>query len=723
MSSQDNGKNTNRNCACLFEEFSSSSYQQWRAEAERLLRGASFDKKMITHTDEGITLQPIYRKEDLKDVPHIDSFPGTPPYIRGNSPIKGHGSNWEIAQEISYPDCIGFNDALQFDLKRGLTAVNLPLDFASRKGLDPDQARVGDVGYHGVSICSANELDKALKGIDLSTTPVYLHTGASGLTFYGFLLAMADKANIDSTNLSGAIAADPIGELAKYGRITALISQMMDEIAIMTSWAHDHSPKLGTIWIHGDTYHNAGANGVQELAFTLAAAVYYLRQLEERKVPLETIVKQMRFSFGAGSHLFMEIAKLRAARVLWNSITEECGLSTDNRAMWIHAVTSRYNKTVYDPYVNMLRSTTEAFSSAVGGADSLSVTPFDDCIRPSDEFSRRVARNTQVILKEEAHLAQTIDPAGGSWYVEKLTSEIADSAWKLFQEIEKRGGMYQALKDGFIQELIMESSRNKADALASRKKTVVGTNRFPNAKEKPLELKDFSFEEIHKQRSKQVKRIRDESALSKNLKVLSNLGELIQTPHKEVIHAVISAAKKGATVGEISKALRRDKAIMVEMPPLPAQRQSVSLEMLRRKIEKHQAGGHKTKVFIATLGPIRKYMPRLDFIASFFEVGGFQVVRTTGYDSPIQAADGALESGAKVVVICGLDEAYESDAAKAAEKIQAVNVNARIVLAGKPLDHTLIDRLTKSGVSKFIHAKSNVLYELKDIASGLGVMS
>ncbi|MEZ5360609.1 MAG: methylmalonyl-CoA mutase family protein [Candidatus Zixiibacteriota bacterium] len=704
----------------FFAEFSASSYDEWRREVERLLKGAPFDKKMITKTDEGIMLQPLYRQEDINGLPHVSSFPGFAPFVRGSKSSKDSGNGWAIAQEINYPNAIQFNTALRHDFKRGLTVVNLPLDFASRTGCDPDTAKIGDVGYHGVSIATADELADTLAGIELDKTPVFIHAGSSGLPFLGFLIALAKQNNCRPETLSGAIAADPIGELAAYGKLPALIDQIIYEMAATTAWAIDHAPKLGTVWVHGEKFHNSGANAVQELAVSFATAVYYLRQLESKSIAPESAVSHFRFSLASGSHVFMEISKFRAARILWNRITEACGIPENKRGMWLHVESSHYNKTSYDPYVNMLRTTTEAFAGAIGGADSMHVAPFDDCLRAADEFSRRTARNTQVILSEESHLSHTIDPAGGSWYVEKLTAEIVDKAWELFCEIDNKGGIYQALKDGFIQEMVNESSRSKADAMASRRKIAIGTNIYANPTEQPLEPRDFDFESFHEQRSKEIAELRRNNSASINA---ANYRDLLKSTPAKLVSELITDASKGATLGDILAAVRGSNAIRVEMIPLPSQRQSVSFEMLRRKVEAFRNDGRNTKVFLATLGPVRKYMPRLDFAASFFEVGGFEVIRTTGFGTIDEAAKEALASGANAIVICGMDESYETDADKVASKIKAQNKDALIILAGKPASDDLQQRLEKAGISKFIHIKSNVLRELKEVAAGLGVQS
>ncbi len=706
----------------LFSEFSASSYDEWKVEAERLLKGAPFDKKMFATTDEGIILKPLYRKEDIKDIPYVSSFPGQVPFVRGGKAINGKGHEWAIAQEIILPDASSYNKALQSELNSGLTAINLQLDYACRKGLDPDSSNVGDVGFRGISIASKEELAKALESVNLEEYPIYIQAGASGLPYLGFLVSLAREKNIALEKLSGAVAMDPIGEMAVGGKLPALIDILTGEMAVMTKWAIENTPNLGTVWVHGEQYHNGGANSIQELAFAISTAVYYLRRLESHGVDIESAVPHFRFSFSAGSNIFMEIAKLRAARILWNQVLGSCEIPEKNRRMWIHVRTSHYNKTVYDPYVNMLRTTTEAFSGIVGGADSMHVTPFDDCIREADDFSRRIARNTQIILSEEAQLTQVIDPAGGSWYVESLTSQIVEKVWALIGSIETDGGMYQVLTDGKAQMQVAESSRQKAEKLFSRKKTAVGTNQYPHPNEEVLKRGNIDYEKIHAARSLEVQNYRTSASHNDSKTVLSKLSDLMNAKSDRITEAVIDTGVHGATVGEIIKSLRGDKAVQVELPPVPNQRQAVSFEMFRRTVENYRNESGKGKVFIASLGPVSKYMSRLDFAASFFEVGGFEVIRTTGFNTPKEAVKAAEESESKIIVICGLDDTYQEHAVSTAEMLKSKIKGCAVILAGKPTDEALQKKYQEAGVDIFIHVRSHVLKVLREVALAEGVV-
>jgi methylmalonyl-CoA mutase len=427
-------------------DFPANTYREWREAAEALLKGAPFEKTLHTQTSEGIELKPLYHREDSAGIPHLGTLPGFEPYLRGTNYGGFLSSSWQIAQKIPYSTPPKFNQALRYDLERGQSAVYLPLDMVTTAGLDSDHGKAGQVGRDGVAISTLEDLGSALQGVDLDTTPVLIKAGSAGIFLAAFFGALCTQQDKNVYILKGCVETDPLGELLTTGKLPTSLTQVYDEMAILATWASECALNLQVIAVHGDYFHNAGANAVQELGFAIATGVEYLREVLSRDVIIDDTAPNIRFSFSLASNFFMEVAKLRAARILWAKAVEAFGGNRESRKMHIHAQTSLWNKTLYDPYLNMLRTTTEAFSGIVGGINSMHVGAFDEVFGLPDEFSRRIARNTQIILKEESHLDRVIDPAGGSWYVENLTNEIAEKAWKLFQEVERRGGMYKAVK-------------------------------------------------------------------------------------------------------------------------------------------------------------------------------------------------------------------------------------------------------------------------------------
>ena len=482
----------------FFAEFAQPSLEQWKEAAEKTLKGAPLDKKTLTKTYEGITLKALYTGADLKDLPHMGSLPGFAPYVRG-SRVQGNLKPWLVAQEVIQPTPEDFNKVAKEELAKGSTALNMALDVPTGLGLNPDQATEGTVGRGGLSLCTLNDLKTALDGVDIFAQPLLVHAGASALPLAAMFLALGKGMP------KGIIGADPLGELAANGEIPLPYGKALSAMAGLAKWASANADELRTVVASSRPYHEAGASAVEELAFCLATAVEYVRNLTRAGMPAEDACCQLVFVMPTGANFFMEIAKLRAMRVIWAQAADAFGARPNGGRALIHARTSSYTKTVYDPYVNLLRNTTEAFAAACGGAGSLHVTHFDEPVRSADEFSRRVSRNLQIVLQKESHLTIPIDPGGGSWYLETLTHQLGKAAWGLFQKVEAAGGMAKALNEGRPQKACAQTAKARAKNLGARKDRVVGTNMYVNLAEVKLSPDDTDYEAIAKQRIEQTK--------------------------------------------------------------------------------------------------------------------------------------------------------------------------------------------------------------------------
>ncbi len=462
----------------LLAEFSPVGYEDWRRLVEAELKGASFDKRMLTSTYEGITLNPLYRREDTVSLPHVNSLPGFAPFVRGTNASGYINKPWIISQEINCSDPGEFNRTARDFLGRGLNALNITLGMASGHLREPDPPNPVEAYRYRLSIATLADLEKSLEGIDLATTHLFVRSGDAILPFAALLVALSHKRNIEPSHLKGCIEADPLGLLAQHGALNQSLSGAFEEMAVLTRWAAVHAPGLKTICVNCSTWHEAGGNAVQELAYALATGIEYLREMNRRGIDVNMAAPQMRFSFTVGTHFFMEIAKLRAARLLWSRAVGVLGGDEKSQKLSMHVRTSFWNKTGYDPHNNLLRATVEAFASVLGGCDSLEVGAFDEAFRQPDDFSLRLARNTQLILLKECNLTQVIDPAGGSWSVETITAELAGRAWKLFQEIEKLGGMSVALSAGVSQAAVAATAREKINAVSRRRDSIIGVNQY-----------------------------------------------------------------------------------------------------------------------------------------------------------------------------------------------------------------------------------------------------
>ncbi|HHY73119.1 MAG TPA: methylmalonyl-CoA mutase [Bacillus bacterium] len=699
-----------------FCEFPFPDIEEWKETAEQSLKGKPFET-LLTNTYEGIQLKPLYVKKDVEGLEHMNDLPGEGSFVRGTDYLRNSAKAWDIAQEITGGSPKAFNEAVIQDVERGQTMVNLAVDEATKRGYDPDEAGEELIGLNGVPVSTMKDLEAALAGIDLKEHRLFMQTGISTLPLYASFIALMKKQNNRIHDLEAYIGVDPIGSIAATGSSQLGIKRLYNAMAQLTKWSNENTPNIKTIYVQGEVYHNAGASATEELAFALATAVEYISEMVERGLTIDEIAKQIYFSFAVGSNVFMEIAKLRAARLLWSKIVESFGGSKDAQKMYIHARTSSWTKTVYDPYVNMLRTTTEAFAGAVGGANSMHVSPFDEAIRASDTFSRRIARNTQIILQEESYLNKIVDPAGGSWYVESLTDAVAKKAWELFQEIEKNGGMYEALKAGLIQQIISKTANKKKNNIENRKDRIVGTNMYPNLDEKPLQVREV-FEDAKAVTIEACKSLKSENR--ENVKAALSEAKAAVTNEEQLLPALINAAAEGATVGEMINLLAENcKGAKVDK--LVAQRMSEGFEQLRTASENYkEKTGEYPKVFFVNLGPIPKHKARADFSANFFAAGGFEAVRNNGYETAEEAVEAAVHSGLNIVIICGTDEQYEQFVPAIAKELKNKRQDVYILVAGKPAAE-LEQQYVEAGVNEFIHVKSNCYQTLAKLQERKGV--
>jgi methylmalonyl-CoA mutase len=364
----------------------------------------------------------------------------------------------------------------------------------------------------------------------------------------------------------------------------------------------------------------------------------------------------------------------------------------------------------------MLRTTMEAFSSVLGGCDSLHVGPFDDVIRPPDDFSRRSARNTQIVLQQEAKLARVVDPAGGSYYVEWLTEQLARKAWTQFQEIESAGGIFQALSAGTPQEQIEKVAASRMKNVATRRDVIVGTNMYPNATEKLLDLRPTDLKAVYEKRSKQIAEYRTSAANDAETSVLDKLTTILDSKDGDVLEACINAVLSGATLGEITRTLRSGDDKRPTVKPLKAFRLADRFETLRRKSDAYFAKNNaRPKVFLANMGPLRQHKARADFSTSFVQVAGFETISPKGFTTVEEAAKAAVESGARIVVICSTDGTYPEIVPGLTEAIKSAKPETIVVLAGYPTEQ--IEAYKQAGVDDFIHVRANCLDLLTNLQS------
>ncbi len=675
-------------------EFTDATPQAWRAAVEESLKGASFDKKLLTRTHEGITLQPIYTKDQEVAAPLTGLWPGLSPFGRGN---RATPSAPLVAQELPFGTPQAFNAVAIEELNRGQNALAIQLDVASRRGVDPSEAETSEVAFCGLSLASLEDINLALHNISPAKTPLFLWAGASALPMLSLVTA-------HSLEWRGGVLGDPLTEYARDGKLPMNLEDAFAEMAVCVKWSSDHGCRLRTVGVGASLWADAGASAVEELAFALATGVYYLRKLSDRGIAGEQVAKQMCFTFTLGSHVFLQLAKFRAARSLWSRVLESCGIPPT--PAHIHARSSVLNKSRLDPHTNILRATSEGVIGCLAGVESMHLAPFDDTIRLPDTFSRRIARNIHTILAEECDFATTSDPAGGSWYVETLTLELASKAWAVFQEIERRGGMMAALEEGYPQSLTAQLAEARQAAVSLRRDAQIGVNLFPNSAESPLEEFDHDAQAIHAERATSIEALRPHT----------------HPKTSRSVEALAAAFSEGATLGQISESLTRSPANNPSIERVKILRLAGGFEALRARANHYKKlNGHLPKVWLSNFGPPKQHKVRADFAAGFLASGGFAIHQGPGASSPEEAAKAAAKSGADVVVICSTDDSYPSLVPAFVSSLRELKPKIKILLAGYPNDH--ITAFRSAGVDDFLHIRSDSLELLGQLQKFLGLSS
>ena len=527
-------------------DFPAQNHENWRKLAEVDLKGAAFDKRLLTKLVEGITIQPLYSAATVAQ--NRAGLPGQSPLIRGGSPLGASQNGWQIVQEHRHPDPTVCNEALRQDLSNGATPAVVRL--SPRLTDEPSMPGCGCGG--GTLVDSIEQIDRLFSDIDLSRVPLTITAGPAFYSAAALFTALLDKRGIDRKLRRAAFNADPLGALAAKGVGYRSANVLLEQAAELASVAAQQFPAMTALQVSTAAYDNAGATAVQELAAAIATGVEYLRACDALDLTPEQACRQIVFSLAVGCDQFLEISKFRAMRALWNRVLQAIGVDGNQRFSQVGARTSRRVLTKRDPWVNLLRTTIGCFAAAVGGADQITVLPFDDVLGPSNDFARRIARNIQIILAEEVHLGRVIDAAGGSFYVESLTLELAERAWAAFQSIEAQGGMLAVLRSGAFKREIDATWDQRHKDLSRRKTPITGVSEYPNLNEIAVDQPSASSDAIERA----IEQTREQRAA--DTKILEKTAKLAELSGAARFNAATAAALAGATRGQIEGALGRN---------------------------------------------------------------------------------------------------------------------------------------------------------------------
>lgn len=668
----------------LLKEFPEHTYEQWHAAAEALLKGAPFEQKLVSRTYEGITIQPIYRREDIAELEHRKHFPGSASLVRGSQPDGFLKAGWEVSQELKAPTPQALNAIIHEGLNGGQSELNIFV------GCGQNDCCTG-----GVKIDTAADLKVALSGVAVDAVSTWWQCGPASAAVAALVIAAAEDMGVPADQLRGGFENDPLADLVLKGACRQPLAMRFDHMAALTDYASKNAPGLRTISVKGDVYHNAGATATQELGYVIATLVAYIEEMKARGIQPETALSKTRIRLSVGSDYFMEIAKLRATRWLWSKVAAAYGV--ENAPIHIHASTSKWNKTTYDAHTNMLRVTSEAFAAVVAGVDSLHIGPFDEISGQSDEFSRRIARNLHTILREECGLDRVIDPSGGSNYIEWLTDQIAEKSWGVFLDIEKQGGMLAALEAGTVQQSVQDVCKAKLQNIRRRKDKIVGSNMYPDLKGKKL-----AIHSVECRAGQPIPGAQAPQAL-----------EITVSSNSEMIEQAITAAKKGASKLSLAAATGLTCGEGgITITPLAQRRAAEEYEALRDASAAFAAKtGAAPAILQLNMGPSRKYRLRADWTAAFFEAAGFAVDGKRDFKTIEDAIAALAESNASIAVITSDDENYLQVVETLAQAVKAAKPGIHLLLAGAPGDNESAWRA--AGIDDFVNVRSNN-YELNE---------
>jgi len=685
----------------LLTEFPSVSYDAWRAQVEQDLKskGADFEKRLLSRTLEmnGLVIRPLYTHDDIVSGTANPAAPevGLPQSLRASTPA----GVCDLRAEQASSELDAAHRELTEDLAAGATSLWLRFDAEARTG---DAARATPDGLH---ITGLADLSALLAGVDLARVGLALDVGGN-VALGALLFAHVRNAGVAPHALHGTLGCDPLGAWARDGALPYALDQApvrLAELCRATSEAH---PQLRAAQVASDAYHLAGASCTQELAYALATGCEYLRWCLNAGMSLTQASQQIGFRLTVSSDLFLELAKLRALRLAWAKIIAAHGDHGDpgDPLTHVHAVTSARSQTRRDPWVNMLRTTTEAFAALVGGADAVTTRAFDSALGHSDGFARRIARNVQVILNEEAHVNEVADAAGGSYYVESLTDQLARAAFQLFQAIERQGGMSAALASGQIARDIATTARDRAAAIAKRLVPITGVSEFANLSEEPV-------------RREPAKRAAAAAQVDSS-EARAALVQLEAAASAERIPAAVQAAQRSATLSSLTHALAGG-SVPARGEPLPVRRNADGFETLRERSERHAANsGQAPRAFLCNLGEIPKHKARASFASGFCNAGGIVVLDNDGFETAQAAVEAFSAAGTDTVVICGSDDQYPEWVPALAPALRAHGAR-QILLAGRPGDRQ--SSYEQAGVNAFIFVGVDVVTILRQLLDGMGV--
>lgn len=667
------------------EGFAPVSYDQWAEAATKGDEGAT----LATVLEDGLEAKWLYTKDD-ELAPDPAGLPNEAPFVRGTRA----GRHWQIRQVHSHPDRSVANAEILEDLNGGVTEVTLAFDRAARHDIGPGSPEFdANRGLDGIGISNLDDLSVVLDGVYLDMAGVALDAGSAGLPAAGLLAALWRENGISDEQAIGSFRLDPLADLVRDGHLPFAPEEGLARAANLAKETDRTFAKVQALGVDTGSYVEAGASTAWELAIAISTAVEHLRAGVAIGNDPATTAAQLEFTLGIGPDQFLEMAKFRAVRRIWARVLEECGVPAERRHSATYGQTTARMITAIDPWVNMLRVTTGVFAAGTGGADGITVTPFDRAIGQPGALGRRIARNTQIVLQDESSLGRISDPAAGSWYVEKLTDEVAHAAWDRFTEIEREGGALAALRSGLIATKLAEQADIREDELAHRVRVMTGINEFPLLGDDGTDPETVDREAI----------TRIDAARLAERPPVNGLDELGSVSAENRLERIAALASAGARIDEISSALNAGlSGASVLEHPIEPRPDSAPFEAMRVAAREHEeAGKDRPQIYLACMGAIAAHVNLANWAKSFFEVSGIETVPSGALEGNAEQAATFKAGGFTVAAVCASKRETPEDVADLVERLREAGAEYVYMINSTPeLNEAAgADQVLKNGVN------------------------
>ncbi|WHZ11976.1 MAG: methylmalonyl-CoA mutase [Burkholderiaceae bacterium] len=693
------------NMSANHPEFRPASLDEWRRAAQKSAPGGDV-AALAWHTPDGITVQPLYTAEDTRDLPYANTLPGFEPYLRGPQATMYAVRPWTIRQYAGFSTAEESNAFYRQALAAGGQGVSVAFDLATHRGYDSDHPRVtGDVGKAGVAIDSVEDMKILFDGIPLDRVSVSMTMNGAVLPVLAGYVVAAEEQGVAQEKLSGTIQNDILKEFLVRNTYIYPPGPSMRIVGDIIEYTSRHMPRFNSISISGYHMQEAGANQALELAFTLADGKEYVKTALAKGLDVDAFAGRLSFFWCVGMNFYLEIAKMRAARLLWCRIMK--GFEPKNpKSLMLrtHCQTSGWSLTEQDPYNNVVRTTIEAMAAVFGGTQSLHTNSFDEAIALPSEASSRIARNTQLILQEETHITSVIDPWAGSYMMEKLTQDMADAAWKIIEEVETMGGMTQAVASGWAKLKIEAAAAEKQARIDSGRDVIVGVNKYRLAKEEPVDILEVDNLRVRAQqiaRLEKIKQNRDQAEVKQALDAITSIANSGQG---NLLAASIEAMRARATVGEVSDAMEkvfgrhRAETQMVSGVYAAAYDSAEGWERLKAEIDAFaDSQGRRPRVMVAKLGQ-DGHDRGSKVVATAFADLGFDVDIGPLFQTPEECARQAIENDVHAVGISTLAAGHKTLVPAIIQALQAQGGGDIVVFVGGVVPQQDYDFLYDAGV-------------------------